>query len=61
MIYLRPYFLIFIIQIFLFITIKSNAFSKDINKIYNSEKVSDYFSGLISLNDNDYENSFKFF
>ena len=60
MIYLRPYFLIFIVQIFLFITIKSNAFSKDINKIYNSEKVSDYFSGLISLNDNDYENSFKF-
>ena len=60
MIYLRPYFLIFIVQIFLFITIKSNAFSKDINKIYNSEKVSDYFSGIISLNDNDYENSFKF-
>ncbi len=59
MIFLRPY-LILIIQIFLFITIKSNVFSKDINKIYNSEKISDYFSGLISLNDNDYENSFKF-
>ena len=47
MIYLRIYFLIFIVQIFLFITIKSDAFSnvKQKNKIYNSEKVSDYFSG----------------
>ena len=50
----------FILQIFFFICIINNTQAKNSDKLYKSDKISSYFSGIISLYDNDYANSYKY-
>ena len=49
-----------IVHICFFIIIFNNVEAKKIDKFYNDDYVSDYFSGIISLRDNDYANSYKY-
>jgi len=51
----------FIFKIFFFISIINNTQAKNLDKFYNSDKISSYFSGIISLYDNEYANSYKYF
>lgn len=49
-----------ILQIIFFISIFSKLYSKNFDNTYEADKVSDYFTGITSLNDNDYANSYKY-
>ena len=49
-----------ILQIIFFISIFNKLYSKNFDNNYNADKVSDYFTGITSLNDNDYANSYKY-
>ena len=50
----------FIFKIFFFISIINNTQAKNLDKFYNSDKISSYFSGIISLYDNEYANSYNY-
>ena len=39
----------------------STAYSKNVNKIYKSENVSNYFSGVLSINNEGYLSSYNYF
>ncbi len=49
-----------IIQILVFSLFFSSANTKNLDKFNNGEQVSDYISGILLLNDNEYEKSYKF-
>ena len=55
----RLYFKI-IGQILLVITFLSTTPAKSLDKFNKADRVSDYFSGILLLNDNQYEKSFEF-
>tara|TARA_B100000780_G_C21111623_1_gene449254 strand:+ start:471 stop:2186 length:1716 start_codon:yes stop_codon:yes gene_type:complete len=48
-----------IIQILFFISIFNVIYAKNYEKYYQEDKISNYFSGILLLNDNDYINSYK--
>ena len=50
----------FLLQIFFFISVPNLVYAKTLDKYNKSEKISSYFSGIISLYDNEYLNSFKY-
>ena len=50
----------FLIQFFFFISIFNIVYAKNLDKYYDEDRFSNYFSGLISLNSNDFENSYKY-
>ena len=50
----------FLLQIFFFISIPNLVYAKTLDKYNKSEKISSYFSGIISLYDNEYLNSFNY-
>jgi len=50
-----------ILQIFFFISIFNQINAKNLDKYYQEDKISNYFSGIVSLQDSDYINSYKFF
>ena len=49
-----------ILQIFFFIFIFNSINAKNLDKYYSEDKISDYFSGIVSLNDNDYLEAYKY-
>jgi len=50
-----------ILQIIIFIIISTNVHSKNTERFYEGHKISNYFSGILSLNDGEYASSLKFF
>jgi len=50
----------FILKIFFFICIFNNTQAKSLDNLYKAKKISNYFSGIISLNDNDHANSYRY-
>ena len=48
-------------QILFVIIFLSTTPAKSLDKFNKAERVSDYFSGILLLNDNQYEQSFNFF
>jgi len=54
------FFLSFVFKIILFISIYNTIHAKNLDKYYDEDNISNYFSGIISLKDNDYANSYKF-
>jgi tetratricopeptide (TPR) repeat protein len=50
----------FILYMLFFNIIFTNVNAKNIQHFYDAESVSEYFSGIISLKDNKYENSYKY-
>ena len=54
------FFLSFIFKIIFFISIYNTIHAKNLDKYYDEDNISNYFSGIISLKDNDYANSYKF-
>ena len=50
-----------ILQIIIFIIISTNVYSKNLERFYEGYKISNYFSGILSLNDAEYASSLKFF
>tara|TARA_B100001540_G_C15810399_1_gene644253 strand:- start:1685 stop:3379 length:1695 start_codon:yes stop_codon:yes gene_type:complete len=50
----------FILIIFLFFCESNLVHSRNLDKYYKSDKISNYFSGLLSLYDNEYASSYKF-
>ena len=50
-----------IIQILFVIIFFSTSPAKSLDKFNESDRISDYFSGILLLNDNQYERSFSFF
>ncbi|MDC1095974.1 hypothetical protein OAS47_01505 [Pelagibacteraceae bacterium] len=51
---------ILILQIFLFISIINIAYSKNLDKYNTEDKISNYFSGILSLNSHQYIDSYKY-
>ena len=51
----------FIVQITIVILFFSTLQAKNLNKFSQADQVSDYFSAILLLNDNQYNQSFKFF
>jgi len=49
-----------IIYLFLFISTSSNILAKSLDKFSNSRDVKNYFSGVLSINDNQYEKSYTY-
>ena len=49
----------FILYTFLFLSISNLVHSRDLDKYYDSKKISEYFLGILSLHDNDYASSYK--
>lgn len=49
-----------ILQIFFFIFIFNSINAKNLDKYYSEDKISDYFSGIVSLDDNDYLEAYKY-
>ncbi len=49
-----------IIQILFFISIFNTLYSKNFDKSYDEDSVSNYFSGILALNNNDYKTSYKY-
>ena len=49
-----------IVQILFVIIFLSTSPAKSLDKFNKSEHISDYFSGILLLNDNQYEKSFNF-
>ena len=47
----------FILYIFLFFSLSNLAYSRNLDKHYHQDKIFDYFSGIISLYNNEYANS----
>ena len=54
------FFFIFIIKIIFFISIYNTIHAKNLDKYYNEDNISNYFSGVLSLKNNDYVNSYKY-
>ena len=52
--------IISILYIFLSTCIFNVSYSKSLDKLYNSDKFSKYFSAVLSATNNDYENSYKY-
>ena len=50
----------FILQVFFFISIFNGLNAKNINTYYKADKISGYLAGVLSLNDNEYANSYNF-
>ena len=50
----------FILKIFFFICIFNHTQAKTSDNLNKAKKISNYFSGIVSLNDNDYANSYRF-
>ena len=50
-----------ILQIFFVIIILSTSNVKSLDKFDKADLISDYFSGILHLNDNQYDESFKYF
>ncbi len=50
----------FILIVFLFFCESNLVHSRNLDKYYKSDKISNYFSGLLSLYDNEYASSYKF-
>ena len=50
-----------ILQIFFFISIFNQINAKNLDKYYQGDKISNYFSGIISLRNSDYRTSYKYF
>tara|TARA_B100001996_G_scaffold363584_1_gene331966 strand:- start:487 stop:2202 length:1716 start_codon:yes stop_codon:yes gene_type:complete len=48
-----------ILYIFFFFSISNVIYGKNFNKYYNSDKISKYFSGVVHLNHNEYEDSYN--
>ncbi|OUW74100.1 MAG: hypothetical protein CBD76_01225 [Pelagibacteraceae bacterium TMED216] len=49
-----------LIQLLIFFSFFSNINASNLYKNYSSKEISNYFLGIISLSDNEYENSYKF-
>jgi len=49
-----------IIYLFLFLSTSSNILAKSLDKFSNSRDVKNYFSGVLSINDNQYEKSYTY-
>ena len=49
-----------ILKIFFIIIISNEVYGKNLEKYYEGDKISSYFSGMLSLSENDYSNSYKF-
>jgi len=49
-----------ILQIIFFLTIINTIHAKNLNKYYDGDKISKYFSAILSLHDNEYGNSYKY-
>ena len=47
----------FILYIFLFFSLSNLVYSRNLDKHYDQDKIFDYFSGIISLYNNEYANS----
>ena len=52
----KIYIILFLIIIFL---IEAEALAKDSNIVYKRKNISNYFSGIISANKDDYDKAFK--
>ena len=50
----------FILQIIFFISLFNIANSKNLDKYFNEDDLSDYLSGILSLSDNNYPDSYKY-
>ena len=53
-------FLTFIFKIIFFISIYNTIHAKNLDKYYDEDNISNYFSWILSLKDNDYADSYKF-
>ena len=51
----------FILYIFIMLTISNVIHAKSLDKFYRSDKISNYFSAVLSLEDSDYIKSYKYF
>ena len=49
-----------IICLFLFLSISNNILAKNLDKFSNSRDVKNYFSGVLSISDNQYEKSYYY-
>ena len=49
-----------ILQIFFFISIFNILNAKNLDKFNKAEKISNYFSGILSFDDNDYVRSYRY-
>tara|TARA_B100000965_G_C19582212_1_gene754095 strand:- start:59 stop:1771 length:1713 start_codon:yes stop_codon:yes gene_type:complete len=56
----KPLLIQFFLQIFFLISISNLVYAKTLDKYNKSEKISSYFSGIVSLYDNEYLNSFNY-
>ena len=56
----RINFLILVIKIIFFLSIYNTIHAKNLDKYYNEDNISNYFSGVLSLKNNDYLNSYKY-
>ena len=54
-------FINLLIQLLICLLFFSNINASNFNKNLSTKDISNYFSGVISLNDNEYANSYKFF
>ena len=52
--------LILVIKIIFFLSIYNTIHAKNLDKYYNEDNISNYFSGVLSLKNNDYVNSYKY-
>ena len=50
----------FIFILFLFFSVSSLVHSRNLDKYYKSDNISNYFSGIMSLYDNEYGSSYKY-
>ena len=50
----------FILKLFFIFVISNEVCAKNLEKYYKGDKISSYFSGMLSLSENDYSNSYKF-
>ena len=48
------------LQVVFFLTIINTIHAKNIDKYQDADKISKYFSGILSFNDNEYANSYKY-
>ena len=51
----------FILQLLVFITFNNHLHSKSYEYFHKGDKISSYFSGIISLNENKFDESYEFF
>ena len=50
-----------IIYLLLLLNVSNVVLAKNLDKFSNAGDISDYFSGILSINDNQYEKSYSYF